>query len=131
MKIAIYCRVNSKNQLSESFEEQEVKVKGFCKELGVDIVGVLREIRSGYDPFTEDFMVLMQAIKNKKLDGIAVTDAARITRKYDLFKKFWEDMHKFGGAYISLGNEMIRSKCDQQRYDFLEKKDSGIIDKIK
>ena len=114
MRVAVYCRVNSKEQQLSALEEQESIVKDFCKKNGADVVSVLREIRSGHAPFTEDFKALLQAVKNRELDGIAVLDLARITREYELFKKFSEDMNRYGGVCISSETGIMKTGKEQQ-----------------
>lgn len=101
MRVAIYCRVNGEGQSSGYLAEQELELRRFCKEMGVEVVKVLKEVRDGYDPLTRDFNDLVREVAEKKLDGIAAVDLARITRVYDVFERFHEDMRQADGVYVS------------------------------
>lgn len=81
MKAIIYCRVSTDKKAQEtSLMRQEQELTELAKQLGFNVIDLIKEKASGYDIEREGILYILQLFSDKKADCLLVQDETRLGR---------------------------------------------------
>lgn len=108
MKVAIYIRVGKKEQLEadKEIEIQRNELRDFCEKKKYQIVSEYVERRSGLEE-SQIVEELKKFIREKEIQGVVVTDYAKISRNVNSFMEFFDFMKENG---VSLESSVLDGK---------------------
>ena len=104
-KCALYLRVSTDQQAlnGESLEEQEERLRAFCKTRNRKVVKVYREDgKSGKDTNRPQFQQMLQDIREGKIDTVVVKKIDRLSRSILDFEKTYNFFLEHNVDLISL-----------------------------
>lgn len=105
LKIAIYCRVGSENQLA--INEQEEKIKNYCKLLNYDIKKVYKDNGySGRDNNRPAYKSMLKDLKSEKFNAILTISTDRITRNISELEEFFNDIKNHNCTFKSIKDKI-------------------------
>lgn len=105
MKTILYIRVSTTQQVNDgiSLEAQEQRLIQYCEFNGLDVVGILKdEGLSGSNANREGYRKLMDMVKTKEIDAVAVYSLSRFARNTVEVLKSIELMNKNNIQFHSL-----------------------------
>jgi putative DNA-invertase from lambdoid prophage Rac len=74
MRVAIYCRVSTKDQ---DCDRQERDLKQYCDRAGFEIVGIFKETTSGKNCDRVERKKVMRLARNREIDAVLVSEMSR------------------------------------------------------
>lgn len=81
MKAIIYCRVSTDKKAQEtSLMRQEQELTGLAKQLGFNVIDLVKEKASGYDIEREGILHILQLFSENKADCLLIQDETRLGR---------------------------------------------------
>jgi len=115
IRVAVFAQ--SKDQVS--IDRQLTKCRDYAETNGMTIIDGYTEIYKAPRQFPScELKRLANAAKHKKLDGILMTDLARITRKPDDFFAFYYDLYAKGiKIFTTIGGEFIPNETITTLFD--------------
>lgn len=107
MKIALYLRVSTDGQ---TLEPQEIELEQYCRARGWTISEKFRDTDSGAKRNREGLLALMEGVREKKFDGVAVVKIDRLARSLQHFATIIQELREYDVALIVTGQGIDTSK---------------------
>lgn len=109
-KIGLYIRVSTEEQAENpegSIRSQEERLRAAVKYKNTEgnfgeIAGVFIDARSGKDTRRAELQRLLEAIRNREVNFVLVTELSRLSRSIKDFCEIWDLMKAFGCGFMSL-----------------------------
>jgi len=98
MKVAIYCRVSTKEQ---DADKQEFICREMCTKEGHEVFKVYKDIISGSTTSRKDFNQLLDDMRHYKFDAIMVTKLDRLGRSLQHLLSLIDEFNKKGIHFIA------------------------------
>lgn len=102
MQVAIYIRVGNKEQLEadKEIERQRNELRHFCDKKKFQIVSEYVDRRSALEE-SQIIEELKRCIREKEIQGIVVTDYAKISRNVNALMSFCDFLKGNGGTLVN------------------------------
>ena len=94
MRIAIYCRVATADQLA--LDMQEARLREYCISRGYEIVAIVREFYPGLTLDRPGIHTLNSLAEDHRIDGVLATDYSRIARRPADLMDFYDGLREKG-----------------------------------
>lgn len=105
--VALYCRVGSKEQLENSLESQQERLKNSAREAGLKIAGIFSDVGSSLSMERPGWNALLEAARQKKIQVLLVVSANRISRDFLQCQTELRKLREFGVQSYSLKNDFF------------------------
>ncbi len=109
-RVIIYCRVSTDKQQQdgESLEYQEEKCRRYAELHDLDVLVVLREVKSGFIHYSyrEQLTLARQMIRDHLADMVIVWDLRRFSRNFVHSAMIFEEIEAAGGVIVSVSENI-------------------------
>lgn len=105
LKVAIYCRVGTEEQLETN--KQESEIQKYCKQQGYEIFRSYKD--NGYsanDRTRPGYNLMLEDLKQKRFDMIITSDISRLCRSTSNLERFLNLIEKYN-CNLTILNEKI------------------------
>ena len=99
LKVAIYTRVSTDDQNPET---QKQMIVDYCKIRGYEIIGIYNDVYSGAKDSRPEFDILLNDLRQRKFDAIAVYKLDRIGRSLQHLLQLFQEFNNKNIEFISI-----------------------------